>query len=64
MSISIVIQHQEIDPHNPGWWRYGRPCHQVVAEPPAIRERYRWTYGSAADAVAAQAVWDQAHAQG
>lgn len=61
MTVSIIIQHQEDSPRNPGWWRFSRPVHMVLDEPPEIRETIRWWYGTAADAAQAQAEWDARH---
>jgi hypothetical protein len=64
MTVSIVIQHREDHPGNPGWWRFSRPRHQVRAEAPRIREETRWWYGSEEDAAAATAEWDAKYPQG
>jgi hypothetical protein len=64
MPFSIVIQHQEDHPYNPGWWRYSRPRHQLVAEPPEISESQRWYYGSATDAALDAVRWDRANPRG
>jgi hypothetical protein len=64
MPVSIVIQHQEANPHQPDWWRYSRPRHQVLAQPPEICESRRWYYGTAADAASDAAAWDRANPRG
>jgi hypothetical protein len=64
MSVSIVIQYQEDHPHNPGWWRFGRPRHEVRDQAPEIREHHRWRYGSEADAAADAAEWDRSNPRG
>lgn len=61
---SIIIQHQEDHPHNPGWWRFGRPVHRIVSELPEISNDVRWTYGSAEQAADEQARWDAANPNG
>ena len=61
---SIVIQCQEDHPHNPGWWRYSRPVHRMVAKLPEFSESSRWSFGSAEDAARAQAAWDDANPRG
>ena len=64
MSVSIIIQRQEDWPGNPGWWRYSRPVHRQMPQPPEIREETRWWYGDAAEAARAAAEWDAAHPRG
>lgn len=61
---SIIIQYQEDHPHNPGWWRFGRPVHIAVAEPPEIRESHRWWYGTAEEAATEQSRWDAQNPRG
>jgi hypothetical protein len=61
---SIIIQRQEDWPSNPGWWRYSRPEHQVVAVVPPISESRRWRYGSVEAAVQDQIEWDREHPRG
>lgn len=60
-SYGIIVQHWEDDPHNPGWWRYGRPRYIEVMAPPQISPSTRWTYGSAATAEQTQQAWDIAY---
>jgi hypothetical protein len=64
MPISIVIQYREDDPWNSGWWRMGRPVHEVRGEAPEICDSQWWYYGSADDAVAAAAAWDLQNPRG
>jgi hypothetical protein len=64
MTASIVIQHQEDHPRNPGWWRFSRPRCEVCDQAPPISERQRWYYGSPADAARDAAEWDRCHPRG
>lgn len=64
MPVSTIIQRQEDHPHNPGWWRFSRPRHEVRYEAPEIRDDQRWRYGSAAEAAEEAAEWDRQNPNG
>jgi hypothetical protein len=61
---SVIIQRQEDHPFNSGWWRFSRPVHRMMVEPPQISENTRWRYGSAAEAAEDQSKWDAQHPRG
>lgn len=64
MAVSIVIQYQEDHPHSPGWWRFGRPRHEVRDQAPENSEHQRWHYGGYADAQHDAAKWDLSNPRG
>lgn len=61
---SIIIQFQEDDPTNPGWWRYSRPVHRYVVDLPPIGESTRWTYASEGELSYHRSIWDRKYPNG
>lgn len=64
LTVHLVIQEKEDNPHNPGWWRWGRPWFAVKQGTPAITKDLRWTYGHAGDADLAAKEWDEKYPNG
>ncbi len=64
---ACLIQCQEDHPHNPGWWRFGRPVlrHLKPEEVPNLSEHNRVLFARGmADAREAQRAWDRANPRG
>jgi hypothetical protein len=62
-----IVQHQEDDPKNPGWWSFSRPYWVEGPNPPSengfcFPESIRWTWGTVARLKEEQARWDRSNA--
>ena len=61
MAMHVIMQREEINPHNPHQSRWSRPVQMQVAEPPEITSTTWWSYGDAGGqrAAAEAAEWDE-----
>jgi hypothetical protein len=60
-----IVQHQEDHPHNPGWWRFARPCWVATDdELPMFSESVRCTWGTREELAEAQSEWDRSNPKG
>lgn len=61
-----IVQRKEDHPHNPGWWRFGRP-YWVARDhdlPDGFPDAARWSWGPQTELVTAQSAWDIANPGG